>query len=323
MKKTTSPKPNWPSSRPKRDNILEAAKIKAIIVKNQIYPAYFTARMACGSLLSTADLSTGAKPNIKMVVASGKSNIQPFHMIAARNICAGTATRKTRFQSLFLVSQPVCLAITAGLTCVLAGLGCFIKSCIRITGDFLYRIYNCILSQIIRVNKQITGLCISFFLFLCCSISLTSASESYSQQQLASVIAKTERIYKIPSGLLSAIAEVESGNRAYALNIAGSSIYAKSLSEAKRIAQQKIDSGATNIDLGLMQLNWRWHGSAFANIEEMLQPEKNIEYAAKLLKSLHLQHGNWQAAIRYYHSSKPRYHLRYSHKVAMHWLSIN
>lgn len=158
---------------------------------------------------------------------------------------------------------------------------------------------------------------------MCCSINLTLASESYSKEQLASVISKAERVYKIPPGLLSAIAQVESSNRAYAINIAGNSIYAKSLSEAKRIAQKKINSGVNNMDLGIMQLNWRWHGSRFANIEEMLQSEKNIEYAAKLLKSLYLQHGNWQKAIRYYHSAKSEHNRKYSRKVAMHWLSIN
>ena len=113
---------------------------------------------------------------------------------------------------------------------------------------------------------------------------------------------------------------MESGSRTFGINASGRSIYLKSLSEAKQIVQKKLNAGVTNIDLGLMQLNWRWHGSAFANIEEMLQPEKNIEYAAKLLQSLYLQHGNWQAAIRHYHSNKEQYNRKYSRKVAMCWL---
>jgi len=252
--------------------------------------------------------------------------------------------QKTKFQNLFFVNHLACLAVTGFVvTCLgsLNSIGIFLKkvsvcfgslclflqnvakSSIKITCNLWYQIYTCIISQIVKFNKQITSLFIWVCLSLCCSINLTLASESYSKEQLASVISKAERVYKIPPGLLSAIAQVESSNRAYAINIAGNSIYAKSLSEAKRIAQKKINSGVNNMDLGIMQLNWRWHGSRFANIEEMLQSEKNIEYAAKLLKSLYLQHGNWQKAIRYYHSAKSEHNRKYSRKVAMHWLSIN
>jgi hypothetical protein len=35
-----------------------------------------------------------------------------------------------------------------------------------------------------------------------------------------------------------------------------------------------------------MQLNYRWHGSQFSSLEEMLTPKKNIAYAASLLSSL-------------------------------------
>ena len=69
-----------------------------------------------------------------------------------------------------------------------------------------------------------------------------------------------------------------------------------------------------------MQLNYRWHGNKFTSIKEMLIPEKNITYAAKLLCSLYKRHGNWHKAVRHYHSAKLEHSRKYSRKVAMVWL---
>ena len=68
-----------------------------------------------------------------------------------------------------------------------------------------------------------------------------------------------------------------------------------------------------------LQLNYRFHSKAFANIQEMLNPKNNIEYAAKLLIRLKKQHGTWYAAICNYHSSKPDHQRKYSYKVVMKW----
>ncbi len=96
---------------------------------------------------------------------------------------------------------------------------------------------------------------------------------------------------------------------------------ASSKKEASEMVQLYLDQGNTNIDLGVMQVNLRWHGKYFKNIEEMLTPEYNIKYAAKLLTSLYQQHGTWQKAVRYYHSAKPEYHRKYSKKIILTWLS--
>ena len=72
-----------------------------------------------------------------------------------------------------------------------------------------------------------------------------------------------------------------------------------------------------------MQLNFRWHGKAFANLEEMLNPEKNIDYAARLLCSLYKKHGKWHSAVRHYHSAKDKHNMRYSRRVAKICLASN
>jgi len=140
-------------------------------------------------------------------------------------------------------------------------------------------------------------------------------------RDIRGMITKAEVEYQIPSGLLSAIAKVESDIKEFAVNVGGKAIYANSLAEAVSVVNTQINAGKQNIDLGVMQLNYRWHGSQFKSLEEMLTPKKNIAYAASLLSSLYKQHGNWQMAIRHYHSANLKYSTKYSRKVTMAWLS--
>lgn len=155
MKNTASPNPNWPSSRPIKDNILEPAKQKAMSVANQIYAADLIAFTACGSLLSAADLSTGTKPKIVMVVASGRISIQAFHINAARYISAGTRKRNIKFHNLFVVSQDGCLVATCSLAKCLSEVGSFVKSSIAAAYNYQFKIYSYIVSKPPLFFKQI------------------------------------------------------------------------------------------------------------------------------------------------------------------------
>ena len=143
-----------------------------------------------------------------------------------------------------------------------------------------------------------------------------------SANELLPLITQAEDRYLIPRGLLQAIAKIESGNRPYVLNIAGKAIIATSKQEAVAVANHYLDQGRSNIDLGVMQLNFYWHGSHFKNIEEMLTPSSNINYGAKFLSELYKQHGTWQKAVRYYHSSSPEHYKQYSRKVLISWLGV-
>jgi hypothetical protein len=52
-----------------------------------------------------------------------------------------------------------------------------------------------------------------------------------------------------------------------------------------------------------MQVNLMYHPDAFRTIEEAFEPEKNVEYAGKFLKSLRKQTGSWTQAVAHYHSA--------------------
>ena len=72
----------------------------------------------------------------------------------------------------------------------------------------------------------------------------------------------------------------------------------------------------TSVDIGMMQINWKFHGRHFESPEQLLDPKTNVEYAAKYLRKLINQHGNEQQAVAFYHSNTLAYQAQY---LALFW----
>ena len=191
----------------------------------------------------------------------------------------------------------------------------WVKSCITDSYRYL-NYYYCIITKIDLVTKQIIILG-TFILLL-----LPNVAEAATKSEVLKQIRSAEKEYNIPSGLLVAIAKTESNLEPYALNIRGRPIFPIDKNAALIAIQQALDSGISNIDIGVSQLNYKWHRNNFSNLETMLSPESNIKYAARFLLKLKQEHGDWHTAIRQYHSSKPRYYRQYSRKVVMYWLGV-
>ena len=138
-----------------------------------------------------------------------------------------------------------------------------------------------------------------------------------------------ERSAGLPSGLLLAIGQIESGrtdpvtNRTdpwpWATNHAGDGHYFASAQEAIAwvTAQQAI--GIRSIDVGCFQVNLHYHPDAFADLAEAFDPAANARYAAALLNRLREQGGSWPLAIALYHSADPVEGQRYSARVMQVW----
>jgi len=187
-----------------------------------------------------------------------------------------------------------------------------IKPIISLVRIFKYKIISSIVSRFGAMRKTIRlllAILLVNFSFIGCFAS-----------NINELIDKTESSYAIPSGLLKSITSVESGNKPYALNIEGKTIIANSKEEAARIVRHYQNEGITNIDLGIAQINLRWHGKHFSSISEMLEPKSNLQYAAKFLNELYRKHGSWNKAVRHYHSANPEHHKKYSRKVLIAWL---
>lgn len=123
----------------------------------------------------------------------------------------------------------------------------------------------------------------------------------------------------VPPDVLLAIALVETGrndgNRQrpwpWAVNLGGEGRWLASKAEAAEYAQAALSSGATNVDIGCFQLNYRWHAENFGSLDEMLDPWANARYAADYLSRLYAEAGNWSDAAAAYHSRTPEYAARY------------
>lgn len=123
-----------------------------------------------------------------------------------------------------------------------------------------------------------------------------------------------------PERLLRALSRVETGRRIggarrawpWTVNAAGDGRWFSTRDEARRFAEDALARGVRSIDLGCLQINRIWHGDAFRNLNDMLDPMRNADYAARYLKALMQETGDWMRAAGYYHSRTPQHFNRYS-----------
>ncbi|WP_051331330.1 transglycosylase SLT domain-containing protein [Methylocaldum szegediense] len=103
----------------------------------------------------------------------------------------------------------------------------------------------------------------------------------------------------------------------WALNQAGRSILPKSKEEAAAVLKVALDKGRSNIDVGLMQVNVRWHGCRVKHPEDLLDPVTNIRVAADVLaEAIGSVPDNLVLGIGRYHSwGDNNAALRYGRKV--------
>lgn len=112
--------------------------------------------------------------------------------------------------------------------------------------------------------------------------------------------------YGIPAGILYAVGLTETGKKGSlqpnALNIEGKAVFPKSRSEALATFATAQREGKKLIDLGCMQVNHHYHAEHFRSVSDMLDPHKNVDYAARFLASLHARHTTWSMAVARYHA---------------------
>ena len=126
----------------------------------------------------------------------------------------------------------------------------------------------------------------------------------------------------VPYNVLLALTLVETGQRRdgefrpwpWTVNEGGEGQWFATKAEAETHAQAALDQGATNVDLGCFQLNYRWHAENFGSLEEMLDPGMNAAYAARFLAQLYADTGSWSDAAAAYHSRTPEYAAIYRDK---------
>ena len=118
--------------------------------------------------------------------------------------------------------------------------------------------------------------------------------------------------HRLPSGLLFAISQVESGRPdpamrrlepwPWTVQAEGRGIYFETKAQAVEWVKEARARGVTSIDTGCLQVNLFYHPDAFATPEDAFDPQRNADYAARFLLQLHAATGDWRQATGFYHS---------------------
>jgi hypothetical protein len=156
--------------------------------------------------------------------------------------------------------------------------------------------------------------------------SPNSAERSQSCREAATA---AERRYRIPAGLLSAIALVETGRTLpgtgartawpWTIHAEGKGRWLDSPEEAVAMVKALKAKGVKNIDVGCMQINQMHHPDAFPNLKTAFTPAANADYAARFLSELFQETRSWIKAASYYHSRTPERSKRYKKLVLAAW----
>ncbi|TMV95020.1 lytic transglycosylase domain-containing protein [Thioclava sp. BHET1] len=129
---------------------------------------------------------------------------------------------------------------------------------------------------------------------------------------------------KVPISVLKAISLTETGRKRdgtfrpwpWTVNMEGAGHWFDTRDEALRYVFREYKRGARSFDVGCFQINFKWHGDQFASIEEMFDPLANGRYAARFLRELYEELGDWTQAAGAFHSRTKIHADRYSKRFA-------
>jgi hypothetical protein len=138
-------------------------------------------------------------------------------------------------------------------------------------------------------------------------------------------IAGAEVMQAIPAHLMAAIGLAESGRRdeatgamhpwPWTINAEGQGFFFDTKAQAVAAVRTMQARGVTSIDVGCMQVNLMHHPDAFPTLEHAFDPPANTAYAARFLRQLYGQTGDWTKAVGLYHSATPELSEPYAKKV--------
>ena len=125
----------------------------------------------------------------------------------------------------------------------------------------------------------------------------------------------------LPSSVVEGIIVVESGGNPWALQVGigkGFSFYPRSSGEARRFLAVSL-ALTDNVDIGLMQINWRtWRESVRAlglDAYDLLDAQTNMEVGCGILAQALSGRGTFMARLGRYHSLRPERGRWYARRV--------
>ena len=169
-----------------------------------------------------------------------------------------------------------------------------------------------------RFNRHTTGLFVLSLVLLPDAVS--------SREPIPPGYESTAAAFGIPGPLLYAVALTESGRSLgssnafrpwpWTLNVAGQGYYFESRGAAWRALSGWLEAGRRSIDIGLMQVNWRYHENRLGDAWQALDPYYNLAVGAAILKACAANARDWMVSVGCYHApSDPDRAARYRERV--------
>jgi len=137
----------------------------------------------------------------------------------------------------------------------------------------------------------------------------------------------------IPHTLFYAVAVTESGKQVasastyrpwpWTLNVAGRGYFFDSRLAAWQALTAWLAKGKRSIDIGLMQVNWRYHQERLGTPWQALDPYHNLRVGADILQACHTTRQDWWASVGCYHApANPQRADQYRRRVVSRWQRI-
>lgn len=144
-------------------------------------------------------------------------------------------------------------------------------------------------------------------------------------------VVATERA--IPEAIFYAVALTESGRDVEAqgirrpwpwtLNVAGKGYYYSTRLEAWQALRDWLAQGRRSIDIGLMQVNWRYHRERLGDPWQALDPYHNMRVGAEILQDCYASRQDWWDSVGCYHApANSERASRYRRRVETQWRRI-
>ena len=138
---------------------------------------------------------------------------------------------------------------------------------------------------------------------------------------------------RIPAEIFYAIALAESGrnlgaNQArrpwpWTLNIHGKGMFFSDRHSAWRTIVAALAKQQSSVDIGLMQVNWRYHHERLGDPWQALDPYHNLRVGADILRECFTSERDWWASVGCYHApANPARAERYLRRVLSRWQRV-
>ena len=125
----------------------------------------------------------------------------------------------------------------------------------------------------------------------------------------------------LPSAVVEGIIVVESGGNPWALHVGigkGYAFYPRSAAQARRLLAVSL-ALTDNVDIGLMQINWRTWGESVRALGldayDLLDARTNLEMGCRILAQALSGRGSFLERLGRYHSRRPERGRWYARRV--------